>query len=207
MPVETTPDKLIVFLKAPRPGHVKTRLAQALGAEEACQVYRSLIDDLLRHFEALQNVELRFTPDDALHEIEQWRRPAWVARPQGEGDLGERLQRAFQQALAAGAKRVVVIGADCPDVTAQDIEMAWTSLMQVDVVIGPAADGGYWLLGLARLYSVLFQNIPWSTNQVLRETLARAQEASLRVQVLSQYSDVDTEGDWKNYQARRRPAS
>src|SRR5262245_46667242 len=105
---------LIVFLKAPRPGSVKTRLARVLGDEAACDAYRRLVPILLNRLAELPELVLCYSPDDALDEIRPWLRQRWHAAPQGDGDLGERLAGAFDRAFAAGARRVAVIGSDCP---------------------------------------------------------------------------------------------
>src|SRR5437870_9531693 len=111
--------KLIVFVKAPRVGWVKTRLAASMGASQACAVYRLLTRTLLGHLSELRAVELRYTPDEAAAEIEPWRRAGWQSQPQGCGDLGTRLQRAFADAFQDNTARVAIIGSDCPEVTAQ----------------------------------------------------------------------------------------
>jgi rSAM/selenodomain-associated transferase 1 len=201
---ENNGDKqLIVFVKAPRAGFVKTRLADSLGPDAACTAYCRLVEHSLRALKDLDSVQLRFTPNDALSEIEPWLAPHWTAASQGNGDLGERLHRAFAEAFAAGARRVVAIGSDCPDVSASDIEAAWMALRDCDVAIGPATDGGYWLLGLSAPHRELFQEIAWSSSTVFRETLARAGKASLEVQVLRELADVDSADDWKKFLSRQ----
>jgi rSAM/selenodomain-associated transferase 1 len=194
--------QLIVFVKAPRPGLVKTRLADALGPARACVIYRQLLERLLECLRSLGPVELRFTPDDAFEEIQPWLAPQWRAASQDAGNLGERIERAFADAFSADAKRVAVIGSDCPDVSAQDIETAWAALRTFDVVLGPATDGGYWLIGLRGPQSLLFRNMPWSSAAVLQETLSRARTAGLRVHLLRELSDVDTVEGWKNFLGR-----
>src|SRR2546425_964364 len=128
-------EKLIVFVKAPRPGSDKTRLAETMGAAAACQIYRRMVDSLLKQLAALDSVELRFTPDDAAGEIEPWLQAGWISRPQGSGDLGQRLQRVFVDTFEAGATRAVIIGSDCPEVCADDVRQAWAELQRHDVVI------------------------------------------------------------------------
>lgn len=186
----------MVFVKAPRPGEVKTRVAQTTGAERACDVYRQLVATLLKSLSPLREVELRFAPDDAAAEIEPWLRPGWVAVPQGEGDLGARLERAFADAFAAGAERVVIVGSDCPDVKTSDVRTAWRELQTHDVAVGPAMDGGYWLIGLRAPQPELFRGIPWSSELVLGRTLERARALGLKIQLLRILSDIDTEADW-----------
>jgi uncharacterized protein len=190
---------LIIFVKAPRLGTVKTRLARSLGESAALSAYCELVETLFLHLEDVREVELRFAPDDSQSEIQRWLKPGWQATPQGSGDLGDRLIAAFSDAFAAGATRVVVIGSDCPAVTPADIRAAWTALQMTDVVLGPALDGGYWLIGLRQPQPVLFEKMPWSTNAVLNETVERARAARLSVHLLRRLSDVDTERDWADF--------
>ena len=194
-------EKLIVFVRAPRPGTVKTRLAQALGAERACAAYRRLAEELFSRLSTLEQVELRFAPDDARAEIKQWQRDSWELQPQGEGDLGQRLRAAFAQAFTNGARRVVIIGSDCPAVSVQDIQDAWAALRTSDVVLGPARDGGYWLIGLRQPRTGLFDAVAWGTEAVLSQTLRAAQAAGLKVRLLRELYDVDTEPDWQEFLA------
>lgn len=189
--------RLVVFLKAPRPGAVKTRLAGALGPDAACAAYRRLVEALLANLTPLPRVELCFTPAEAAPEIQPWVRPGWLTCPQTDGDLGERLHAAFTEHFESDALHVVIIGSDCPDVTAQDIEEAWLALEGHDVVLGPALDGGYWLIGLRAPQPTLFAGIPWSTDRVFGETMCRAREAGLRVALLRELADVDTAADWE----------
>lgn len=197
--------RLIVFVRAPRAGTVKTRLAEAVGPEAACEAYRRLVQAVLRQVSSLPNVELRYAPDDAAAEIAPWLRAGWVARSQGPGGLGQRLETAFAEAFASGHQRVVVIGSDCPEVTGRDIKAAESFLADHDLVIGPARDGGYWLIGLRAPQPRLFQNISWSTAAVLSETLEIARSANLRVQLLRSLADIDTEKEWREYLARPLP--
>jgi len=195
---------LIIFVKAPRRGTVKTRLARAIGDEAACAAYRRMVEEVVDRLASLASVELRFAPDDAVTEIRQWRRGNWQLRPQGEGDLGQRLVRAFAEAFAKGAQRVAVIGSDCPAITPADIELAWSVLGTSDAVLGPSQDGGYWLIGLREPRPTLFQSIDWSTDKVLNQTLRRARARNLKVELLRELSDVDTESDWLEFLEQNR---
>lgn len=190
---------LIVFVKAPRVGMVKTRLAAEIGAPAARDAYRALLRAVLLRIESIENVQLRYSPDDAVAEISRWLKPSWTSAAQGKGDLGERLTRAFAEAFGSGASRVVVIGSDCPWMNADDVEQAWRALESNDLVLGPATDGGYWLIGLRAPAPELFSNMEWSTATVLRETLRRARDRSLRVQLLRELRDVDTLEDWQAF--------
>ncbi len=193
---------LIIFVKAPRPGWVKTRLAESLGPDAACDAYKRMVKRLLREVEALPNVQLRFSPDDAESELGRWLRPGWTILPQGGGDLGARLSRTFAGSFAAGAARVAIIGSDCPFISVDDIEQAWSALNDHDVVLGPAHDGGYWLVALRAPAPVIFEDIPWSTGRVLNVTLSRARESGLRVHLLRELRDVDTVEDLRFFVER-----
>ncbi len=188
-----------MFLKAPRPGFVKSRIAADLDSESAVAIYQVLVGMTLSHLPAMKDVELRFTPDDAAAELGSWRRPGWSLRPQGDGDLGERLLRAVEEAFSEGAPGVVVLGGDCPEFVAKDIEDALESLAGHDVVIGPAVDGGYWLLGLRRSCPELFRGIPWGTDQVFEETRKKALAAGLSVAELRRLRDIDLLEDWRTW--------
>jgi uncharacterized protein len=192
--------RLVVFVRAPRLGQVKRRLAATLGDAAALAIYRDLVHSLITLLKPLHPVELRYTPDDALDEVRGWAQPGWSLSPQGAGDLGARMQAAFVDAFAAGKQRVLLIGSDCPTLRLSDLNEAWTGLKDNDVVLGPARDGGYWLIGLRQARPKLFQSVAWSTKSVLRETLDRAREAGLRVTQLRELADIDTEHDWREFQ-------
>lgn len=191
--------RVIVLLKAPRPGLAKTRIAAALDDHAAAAIYRVLVDRTLAAVKEIPEVELRYTPDGAEPEIQPYLRAGWRARPQGEGDLGVRLERAVHDAFTEGARRLVVVGTDCPEMTAADLRDAFDALVELDLVLGPATDGGYWLLGLRRPVPGLFRDIPWSTGTVLSDTEARARAAGLSVGLLRRLSDVDTLEDWRRW--------
>ena len=192
-------ERLIIFLKAPRPGCVKTRLARELGAVPACEAYQQMVDCLLANLATLPQVELCLTPDDAAEEIAKWARPGWRMRPQGNGDLGLRLVRAFDRSFSEGAARVLIIGSDCPTITVEDIHAGWDSLKQNEVVLGPAADGGYWLIGLRKRQPFLFENVAWSTSTVLTATLRKMEKAGLRTHLLRTRRDIDSRADWEAF--------
>ena len=192
---------LIVFVKAPRPGTVKTRLARTIGAPAAAAAYNQLVETLLNQLQEFSGVELCFSPDDAGSEIQHWLKERWISSPQGGGDLGPRLHSAFQRAFHAGAKRVAIIGSDCPAIGVEDIREAWSGLAIHDVVLGPATDGGYWLIGLRQLEPSLFQGVPWSTKGVFAVTIRRVEHAGLSVRLLRELADVDTDRDWRAFLA------
>ena len=196
--------RIIVFVKAPRPGFVKTRLAIVIGDEAACKAYRQLTETVLAKLASLPNVEIRFNPDDAKDEIKSWLRKDWGAKPQREGDLGQRMHRAFKEADGAA----IIIGSDCPYLETSDLQAASDTLQTHDAVIGPAADGGFWLIGLVRPpYPAIFEGVHWSTHTALKETLANAELMNLSFQLLRELIDVDTVEEWKKWSGWRESNS
>lgn len=197
--------RLLVFLRAPREGQVKTRLAREIGPVAALEAYRALLQRTLDAAADFGAVELRFTPADALPLVEPLLRPGWTAVAQGDGDLGGRLDSAFRDAFRDGFQRVMVVGSDCPEIGPEDLGLADERLSETDVVLGPAHDGGYWLLGLRRPAPFLFRDMPWSTPQVFAETVRRVEAAGLRLGRLRELADVDTAADWRRWLERARP--
>lgn len=193
--------RIVVFLKAPRPGQVKTRLAASVGQEAASQAYLKLADTFLEQIASYSEVELRFAPDDASQEVERFKkRSEWSLKPQGEGDLGLRMERAVREALME-VDAVICIGTDCPYVRKTDLDQAMEALTRHDAVLGPALDGGYWMIGLTRPESSLFQEMPWSTPQVLDVTRNRLRSAGVSFQELRELEDVDDLESWRRFEA------
>lgn len=198
---------LIVFLKHPEPGAVKTRLAPALGAETAAALYRALTEEVLEatvprsgEYETL----VFFDPPEAAEAMRAWL-PGVRLRPQCAGDLGARMTAAFARAFERGARRVAIIGTDAPGVTRETVARALAALDDADVVVGPAEDGGYYLLAFREPHPELFENVAWSTPAVFEETLARAATAGLRVRELPRLRDVDSLEDVRAEWPRLRP--
>jgi rSAM/selenodomain-associated transferase 1 len=186
---------LAVFVKAPLVGTVKTRLGAAVGHWEATQVYRRVGRLLVRASAApYYRTVVWYTPARRGRAVRAWLRGPWVSsfRPQVNGDLGRRLRAAFASHFAEGAASVVVIGSDCPGVGRRVIVQAFHALERCDVVLGPALDGGYYLIGLTGPRPSLFDAIPWSSARVLAETEARARTLSLSTSRLAPLRDVDT---------------
>ncbi len=192
--------RLIVMVKFPEPGAVKTRLIPALGARRACDLHCALVHQTLaevKQFAELSGAAVEVciagAPDDESARV--WLGDAWTLSTQGGGDLGARLERATGAAFTEGAGAVVVIGTDCPQLTADHLVAAFAALKTTDMVLGPATDGGYYLLGVRRPVPALFRNIAWGTAAVLAQTLAAAQAARFAHQLLPPLSDVDLPAD------------
>ena len=192
----TVKDRLIVFVKAPRPGAVKTRLAKVVGVEAAAALYRAMAEEEIRATAPRGDYDrvLAFDPPDARDEIAAWF-PGEALLPQAAGDLGARMAAAVQSAFDAGVRRVVVIGTDVPACGHAHVSTALAALDDHDVVLGPTHDGGYYLIALDRPRPQLFAGIPWSTPSVLPATAERAGVLGLTVLMLDPLLDVDTLDD------------
>lgn len=194
---------LAIFAKKPIAGAVKTRLAETLGAEKAAEVYAAFLGDLVERFRHTADERVvAFTPDDAGEYFQILAGGDYEVVPQGTGDLGERMQRLFARYLAKQGKssRVVVIGSDSPTLPHRHVESAFELLREHDVVLGPATDGGYYLIGCRRLPEDLFQGIAWGTAEVLGQTISRLPTAGRKPAVLDPWYDVDTLESWQMLQ-------
>ena len=188
---------LIVFVKAPRPGEVKTRLAAGIGAEQAAAAYRALAEGVLERTAPLAQEYERLVfhaPPEAGAEIALWL-PAETLVPQEGPDLGARMDAAFGAAFERGARKAVLVGSDVPQLGRTHVGQAFDALEDVPVVLGPAADGGYYLVGLRERRPELFQGIEWGTAGVLEATLARCAALGLRPRLLATLVDIDTAAD------------
>ena len=188
------PCRLIVYAKRPLPGYAKIRLGEALGAEQAAGVYARLLYTYLAGLLSLGHsgvqVELSVAaPADVPFFAAAF--PEFLVRPQVEGDLGTRMAASFAQAFQEGAAAVVLTGSDIPNLDAALVARAFQLLERTPAVIGPAADGGYYLLGLQPPGADLFSGIAGSTDLVLARTTARAQAAGLPLAHLPELLDVD----------------
>jgi rSAM/selenodomain-associated transferase 1 len=187
---------LVVFVKHPAPGAVKTRLAAAIGPA-AAELYRALAEHVLeattpagREYERL----VFFDPPEAREEMRAWL-PGVRLLAQSDGDLGARMSDAVGRAFARGASRVAVVGTDAPGLSRDAVVAALESLDAADVVIGPTEDGGYYLVALREPRPELFAGVAWSTPSVAAETRARSAAAGLAVRELPVLRDVDTVED------------
>ena len=186
---------LIIFAKKPEPGKVKTRLAKDLGEEEACKVYKQLLFYTFDMAEACNAfVVASFNKKDE-HTLEAI--PYSSYHQQIEGDLGEKLKEAIYDTFNRGFKKVLCIGSDCADLTPEIIQEAYKRLDQHDVVIGPAEDGGYYLIGTKKPTNYLFEDKTWSSQVLIEETLASIKEQNESVALLEKLSDIDTIEDLK----------
>lgn len=191
---------LLIFTRYPKPGKTKTRLIPAVGPEGAATIQRELTEHTIQTVRSLQArlpelVSTVFYTGTTQQQMAAWLGSDLQYRPQGEGNLGQRMQASFQAAFAMGAKRVVIIGIDCPELAVTDLEQAFIALSKQAIVFGPATDGGYYLLGQQHLVPELFVNVEWGTDQVLAQSLAIATQLNLTVQQLRPLTDIDRPAD------------
>lgn len=192
-----TPVRIVIFAKAPVPGRVKTRLIPVLGAAGAAQLAARMLDRALEQAlaAAVGPVELCMSPAPDAPEWAGIPLPAGIeVSDQGEGDLGARMARPAQRAVARG-EAVLLTGTDCPDLTAARLRLAAAQLAGHDAVLHPAADGGYPLLGLRAFDARLFEGMPWSTPAVAALTLERLAALGWKVWVGDTLRDVDEPAD------------
>ena len=187
---------LLIFVKHPIPGQVKTRLAATVGHDVALNVYQELLRFTCNLASQL-SVDKAVFYGNQIPETDVWQEAAFPRYLQQGPDLGSRMAHAFDWAFARGYQKVCVIGSDCATLTVDILQKAFDVLSQDAGVIGPAFDGGYYLLGLREAFPAVFANKDWSTASVLPDTLADFQSAGKTLFQLPALSDVDHEADLK----------
>jgi len=186
---------ILIFVKTPQPGRVKSRLARTIGEVHATELYKRFVLDILERLSDLDcAVQIWFTPGEQAARLQEWLGSVWSYQPQVGADLGARLGHAFQSAFAQGYERVVAIGSDSPDLPLVFLQSALLALENHDAVLGPSADGGYYTIGFraSRFLPAVFEDIPWSTKAVLATTLARLRQFQRTLLELPVWYDVDT---------------
>ncbi|WP_462137376.1 TIGR04282 family arsenosugar biosynthesis glycosyltransferase [Candidatus Mycalebacterium sp.] len=185
-----------VFLKHPTPGKVKTRMAKDIGNGRAAEIYASMAETVMKNIGEKHSFCVFYDPPEMKNEIVRWlsgRATDFVAQ-KGE-TLGEKISNAIDDRVSAGNLKVVVIGTDCVDITAETITDSFERLDTADAVIGPCEDGGYYLIGLKTNRAELFSGIDWSTDRVMAQTLEKARKLRLNVSVLKTLRDIDCADD------------
>ncbi len=183
--------EIVVFGRVPAPGRVKTRLAKVIGPDAAAEIYRALLDHVLAEVCAT-GLPVTLALADAAP-LGDWRPPSDArVEIQVQGDLGRRMQTAFERRFAAGAHAVVLVGSDLPAIAAGHLTEATTALSRVPVVLGPAADGGYWLVGQLAPGFDLFSGVVWSAPETLTATRKRIGTLGIAHEEVSVQHDVDT---------------
>lgn len=191
--------QLVIMAKAPLIGRVKTRLARDIGGVEALRFFRNAAASLIRRVarDPRWCTLIALSPDRAVHEPGIW--PEDILRiAQGEGDLGHRMGRLFRD-LSPGP--VVIIGADIPGISRHHVAQAFAALGNHDTVLGPAEDGGYWLIGMKRRPRVreIFENVRWSSEHTMADTLQNIRKRNMSVVMLDTLSDIDDGRDFAKW--------
>jgi uncharacterized protein len=189
---------LIIFVRHPELGKVKTRLAKSVGEEKALSVYTYLLKithDIAINIHADKYV---FYTDEIITN-DCWEMDLFIKRRQEGETLGEKMKNAFLSLFKYGYTKLVIIGSDCPELTASQVIDAFQKLDSNGVVIGPATDGGYYLLGLTQMIPELFHNKQWSTDTVLADTILDIEKLSKSSVMLPKLSDIDTEDDLQKF--------
>lgn len=184
--------QLGIFAKYWEPGKVKTRLAATTGEARASRIYKAFVETLLARLSSCaQRRVLAISPADRLNEFRAIFGDGWMIELQASGDLGARMRHYFDAAFANGARSVILLGSDSPDVPLAYIESAFEMLDEFPVVLGPSDDGGYYLIAARDETPPIFDNIAWSTPSVLHETIEQLDRAGVRYSLLPTWYDVD----------------
>lgn len=197
---------LIIFTRYPEAGKTKTRTIAVLGAEGAAELQRQMAEHTLIQAKKLQQashiyIEVHFTGGDR-QLMQAWLGEDIAYKKQAEGDLGERMKSAFELSFAEGMNKIIIIGVDCPDLNTAIMNQGFDLLDRHELIIGPAADGGYYLIGLTRPIPELFVGINWGTSEVLQQTITIAKNLEVNFACLSTLHDVDRPEDlviWQKY--------
>lgn len=193
-------EAIIVFVRKPEKGKVKTRLAATIGDDAALYVYQKLLVHTAFVAKGSAIDTFVFYAGE-IDENDLWNEVACAKRIQAETDLGGRMKAAFEEVFTKGYSQAVIIGSDCLQLSTQHVQTAMDELQKHDVVIGPASDGGYYLLGMKKLHAALFQNIAWSTDTVYQHTIEIIEANNWSFFSLPVLTDVDEEKDlpqeWK----------
>lgn len=187
-------DLLMVFIRNARIGQVKTRLAATVGDERALEIYIRLLD-YTSNVVAVVQADKAIFYSDFIEEVDEFPIPLFQKYLQLGDDLGDKMKNAFVKMFARGYEKVIIIGSDCAELDEVLVEEAFAALNDHDVVIGPAKDGGYYLLGSKKLIPSFFTNKTWSTNNVFLDTILDCKKAGLSYYVLKELNDIDEESD------------
>jgi len=200
--IEQNKASLVIFAKYPEKGRVKTRLAKTLGAEKATEFYRLCAEHLFQETEKLTPEIERFIYYDGVENekaLREWAGGGFAYCAQGTGGLGKRLENAFCAQFSRGAERVVAVASDVPDISSSIVSKAFRLLEGHETVIGPCHDGGYYLIGMNRMYWEIFEGIPWSTGRVYAQTLAKINQLGISLRRLPRLRDIDTGEDFHQW--------
>jgi rSAM/selenodomain-associated transferase 1 len=198
---------LLLFVKLPIKGQVKTRLAAQTGGDFEVELYKCFVEDIISLVNNLNvHLELCFFPPHTRLNFSEWLGEQYCYTPQVGDNLGERLKNAFDSAFKEHFSKVVVIGSDSPDLPAEFLQLAFKELESHDAVIGPGNDGGYYLIGFSRasFLPAAFDGIAWSTSAVCKKTVEILKRHKLKIYLLPEWYDVDTRSDLEKLIARNK---
>ena len=200
-PKSNSPNALIVFVRYPEKGKVKTRLAEGTNKNFASGVYKLCAEKIFREMNSLKkfNKYVFYSEEKDIDRIIKWTKKKFLYFPQQGNDLGERMNNAFEIVLSQHNQKAIIIGTDIPDLSKEIILQAEEALGESDVVIGPSHDGGYYLLGMKKVYNNLFEDIEWSSGLVFNSTMGKALSLNLKVKELQMLRDIDTREELDNW--------
>ena len=196
-----TDNAVIVFIKAPEKGRVKTRLAKGIGDAAALALYRCFVMDVLDMVRSTPwDLRMYYYPENACEAVRTWLGDDLDFFSQKGSNLGDKMENALADTFAAGYERAVLIGSDLPDLPSGIIDTAFKGLEQCSAAIGPSRDGGYYLIGFTATGFIpqIFHGIPWSTNKVFDLTLSRFKDYQVSHHTLSVWQDIDTQKDLRS---------
>ncbi|MEO8822252.1 MAG: TIGR04282 family arsenosugar biosynthesis glycosyltransferase [Ginsengibacter sp.] len=191
-------EALLIFAKNAEYGKVKTRLAATIGNEHTLLIYRQLLAHTHSITKELEMDKILFY-SGWINEKDEWENQVYHKKLQQGYDLGDKMKNAFKDSFTGEYKKIVIIGTDCYELDAPIISEAFIQLNNADVAIGPAADGGYYLLGMKKFHPEIFDTIEWSTSKVLEQTNSVCERLGLSFFLLPKLSDIDYETDLKKY--------
>ncbi|WP_283636121.1 TIGR04282 family arsenosugar biosynthesis glycosyltransferase [Aquaticitalea lipolytica] len=197
----TSKKALIIFTRNPELGKCKTRLAATIGDESALEIYKYLLQHTAKLSEKVKADKYVFYSESIKRE-DVWNATIFNKKLQQGNDLGERMENAFTELFELGYEKVIIIGSDLLDLSSDDVNEAFDFLNENDTVIGPAKDGGYYLLGMKNMHSKVFKNKEWGTSTVLENTLSDLKDST--ISMLKELNDIDTFEDMKHYEQLKK---
>ncbi len=201
--MQSSKNALIIFVRNPILGKVKTRLAKDAGEEGALEIYKQLLQHT-KEVALSAKTECFVFYADYLNDDDLWEKESFNKYLQPIGDLGERMQKAFEVVFSEGYQKACIIGSDCAELSTSILEQAFLELDQQDVVIGPSLDGGYYLLGMNKVHAKVFSEKKWSTETVFSSTLEDIKTLNLSYSLLPKLSDIDYLEDWQRFKSTTR---
>lgn len=194
---------VIVFSKYPEDGEVKTRLAKTLNNKFAVKFCKICAEHLFNEVLKISGEKilpyLFYSEESDKEKIKSWTKSKFLLNSQEGKDIGEKMFNAFKKVFHNGAQKVMIVGTDIPDITSEILYDGLSALNESDIVMGPSADGGYYLLGMKNLYQEFFTNVEWSGSKVFEKTLEKIKTQNLSFHLLPELTDIDTEEDLRNW--------